>query len=294
VSLIQAIEHRLPDGYRIQEHIGTGATSWVYVARHQAGAGRPLVVKALHPGLAKEKEASVDRFAREMQILRSLDHPRIVPMLDAGEAEGSLFFTMPYVEGATLHALLQSHGPLSVRDALVVARDIAEALGHAHGRGVVHRDVKPANVLVDTDGRAQLIDFGFASAPGLTSPNAAAIDARLAIGTPDYISPEQVSGRRAEDWRSDFYSLGCVLQEMLTGRPPFAGGAARAVMQRRLTEPPEDLRAARPDVPDDVVAIVRRNLATSPNDRFATAGFLRMALDAALERLDEAPAPAAP
>ncbi|GLC26718.1 serine/threonine-protein kinase [Roseisolibacter agri] len=291
MSLIHAIERRLPSGYRIQDQIGSGATSWVYVARHEGNAAPPLVVKALHPGLSKE--ASVDRFAREMQILRSLDHPRIVPLLEAGEADGSLFFTMPYVTGATLAELLRSHGPLSVHDALIVARDLVEALGHAHGRGVVHRDVKPANVLVDTEGRALLIDFGFASAPGLTTPNAAAQDARLAIGTPEYISPEQVTGKRAEDWRSDFFSLACVLQEMLTGRPPFTGGAARAVMQRRMTEPPEDIRALRADVPDEVIAIVRRNLAVSPNDRMATAGFFRMALEAAIERLDT-PAAAEP
>jgi serine/threonine-protein kinase len=282
VSLLRAIERRLPPGYAIQGQIGSGATSWVYLARGD-GDAPALVVKVMHPGISAE--ANVDRFVREMQILRTLDHPRIIPILEPGEADGALFFTMPYVPGETLRARLDRTGPLPIREALAIARDVAEALGHAHGRGVVHRDVKPANILL-ADGRAYLMDFGFANAPSLTSPNAAARDARLAIGTPEYISPEQVTGRRAEDWRSDFFSLACVLQEMLTGSPPFTGGAPRAVMQRRLTEAPADLRAARPDVPDDVAAIVRRNLAVSPNDRFATAGFFRLALETAIERLD--------
>ena len=289
MSLIQAIERRLPSGYRIQDQIGSGATSWVYLARSE-GDAPALVVKVMHPGM--QRDASVDRFVREMQILRTLDHPRIIPILEPGEADGALFFTMPYVPGETLRVHLDVHGPMSVREAVVVARDLCEALGHAHGRGIVHRDVKPANILL-AEGRAFLMDFGFANAPSLTTPNAAAHDARLAIGTPEYISPEQVTGKRAEDWRSDFFSLACVLQEMLTGRPPFTGGAPRAVMQRRLTEPPEDIRTVRSDVPDEVVAIVRRNLAVSPNDRMATASFFRMALEAVLERLD-APATAEP
>ncbi|MGZ8379029.1 MAG: serine/threonine-protein kinase [Gemmatirosa sp.] len=288
MSLIRAIERRLPLGYTIQGQIGSGATSWVYLARGD-GDAPALVVKVMHPGMSAD--ANVDRFVREMRILRTLDHPRIIPILEPGEADGALFFTMPYVPGETLRVRLDRTGPLPIREALVIARDVTEALGHAHGRGVVHRDVKPANILL-ADGRAFLMDFGFANAPSLTTPNAAARDARLAIGTPEYISPEQVTGRRAEDWRSDFFSLACVLQEMLTGAPPFTGGAPRAVMQRRLTEAPADLRAARPDVPVEVAAIVRRNLAVSPNDRFATAGFFRLALESAIERIDAAPHPA--
>ncbi len=288
MSLLRAIERRLPPGYAIAGQIGSGATSWVYLARAD-GDAPALVVKVMHPGLSAD--ANVDRFVREMQILRTLDHPRIIPILEPGEADGALFFTMPYVPGETLRARLDRTGPLPIREALVIARDVAEALGHAHGRGVVHRDVKPANVLL-ADGRAYLMDFGYANAPSLTTPTAAARDARLAIGTPEYISPEQVTGKRAEDWRSDFFSLACVLQEMLTGSPPFTGGAPRAVMQRRLTESPAELRALRPEVPDDVAAIVRRNLAVSPNDRFATASFFRLALESAIERLDAASPPA--
>ena len=283
MSLLQAVERHLPSGYTIREQLGAGATSWVYLARKDEH-GPALAVKVLQPGLTRD--ISTNRFLREMQILRTLDHPRIIPLLEPGEADGALFFTMPYVPGETLRARLDAQQKLPLREALAVARDVAEALGHAHGRGVVHRDVKPDNILL-ADGRAYLMDFGFASAPSLTPPKAAAQDARLAIGTPDYMSPEQVMGKRAEDWRGDFFSLACVLQEMLCGRPPFSGGSPRAVMERRTTDAPEDLRTLCPDVPIEVVTLVRRNLSISPNDRFATAGMLHMALAAALERLDE-------
>jgi serine/threonine-protein kinase len=300
VSLLQAVERRLPTGFSIREQLGAGATSWVYrasrpvadsaarepVARAEAGpspaSGEEIVVKVMHPGTVRGD--TVDRFLREMEILQKLEHPHIVPLLQPGEADGALFFTMPYVCSQSLRDRLQRESPLPLLDALVIARDVADALGHAHGRGVVHRDVKPENILL-RDGRAYLIDFGFASAPSITPDDATARDAKLAIGTPDYISPEQLTGKRAEDWRSDFFSFACVLQEMLTGRTPFASDTPRASMQRRLTGAPDDVRALRPDVPEEVASLIRKNLSTSPNDRSATAGFLRMALDAAIERL---------
>jgi serine/threonine-protein kinase len=298
VSLLQAVERRLPDGFTIQEQIGAGATSWVYLASRAelpaaaarpiaapeaAGADEHIVVKVMRSGTATP--ARVDRFVREMRILQKLDHPHIVPILEPGEVDGALYFTMPYVRGETLRASLDRHGPLTVADALDVALDLADALGHAHTHGVVHRDVKPENVLLSTGG-AYLLDFGFASAPSLTSDDAAVREAREVVGTPDYVSPEEVSGVRAGDWRSDFYSLGCVLFEMLAGRAPFAdGGSSRATIMRRLTSPAPDVRTFRPDAPDDVAFIVRRCLERSPNDRFPTASFLRMSLQAARARL---------
>jgi serine/threonine-protein kinase len=308
VSLLQSVERRLPTGFSIQEQLGAGATSWVYRASRPlfeppapgGGADAPpvapaapaesldgeqIVVKVMHPGTVTSD--TVDRFLREMQILQKLEHPHIVPLLEPGEADGTLFFTMPYVCRSSLRDRLNRESPLPLALALVIARDVADALGHAHGRGVVHRDVKPENILL-RDGRAYLIDFGFASAPSITSDDATARDAKLSIGTPDYISPEQLTGKRTEDWRSDFFSLACVLQEMLTGRAPFASDTPRATMQRRLSGAPDDLRALRPDVPEAVVSLIRKNLSMSPNDRSATASFLRMALDAALEGLEAA------
>jgi serine/threonine-protein kinase len=304
VSLLHAVERHLPEGFSIREQLGSGTTAWVYRAAVDAGtpsppvsapvaepaagpaSGSEIVVKVMRSGNISDER--VGRFIREMRILEKLEHPHIVPILAPGEVEGAMFFTMPYVRGHTLRESLDQYGPLSVADALDVAHDLADALGHAHTRGVVHRDVKPDNILLGPAG-AYLIDFGFASAPSLTSDAAAERDARAVVGTPDYVSPEVVTGDRAGDWRGDFYSLGCVLFEMLVGQPPFAGGSARAVMMRRLTSPAPDVRASRPEVPDDVAFIVRRCLERSPNDRFPTASFLRMALQAARARLAEPP-----
>jgi serine/threonine-protein kinase len=282
VTLLASIERRLPPGFTIDGPLGAGATSWVYVAR--APGGEALVVKIMQPGRGHGAEHF--RFLREMQILRALDHPRIVPLLTPGEADGALFFTMPFVEGETLRSRLAREGPLPVPEAMAICRDVADALDHAHARGVVHRDIKPDNILL-ANGRAHLLDFGYANAPALLSAELAVAEAQVAFGTPDYMSPEQVTGRRAEDWRSDLFSLACVLHESLAGRPPFAAATARAALQRRLQGEPDDVRMTRPDVPGDVVAIIRRNLAVAPNDRFFTAGAFRQALDTALARLDE-------
>jgi serine/threonine protein kinase len=282
VTLLAAIERRLPPGFSIEGPLGSGATSWVYVARD--ARGEALVVKIMQPGRGHGPEHF--RFLREMQILRALDHPRIVPLLSPGEANGALFFTMPFVAGETLRARLAREGTLPLSAALIVCRDVADALDHAHARGVVHRDIKPDNILL-AGGRAFLLDFGYANAPALLSVELAAAEAQVAFGTPDYMSPEQVTGRRAEDWRSDLFSLACVLHESLAGRPPFAAATARAALQRRLQDAPDDVRLLRPEVPSEVVAIIRRNLAVAPNDRFFTAGAFRQALDTALAQLDE-------
>jgi len=279
MNLLEAIELQLPRGYAIERKLGTGATSWVYLASRDGGADR-LVVKVMRSGTVKAE--NVSRFLSEMQALRKLEHPRIVPMLDSGEANGALFFTMPYIDGETLHVRLHTIGALAIVDALRIARDVADALDHAHAKGIVHRDVKPANVFLGQDGGAYLMDFGFANTTTLAAAESRGTGRPVVVGTPDYMSPEQVTGKRPDDWRGDLYSLGCVMHEMLTGQPPFTGGSSQAVMRRRLTEPPPDVRTLRPDVPGDVAAIVRRNLALSPSDRFDTAGGLRAAIDTAL------------
>ena len=281
MNLLEAIEVQLPHGFTIRQRIGTGATSWVYLAARQ-GEEERLVVKVMRLGTVTD--TTVARFFSEMQALRRLEHPHIIPLLHTGEAKGALFFTMPYIAGETLHARLQAAGPLAVADALRVARDLADALEHAHARGIVHRDLKPANVLLARD-RAYLMDFGFANTTTLAS-EPTADGRRLIVGTPDYMSPEQVTGRGADDWRGDLFSLGCVMYEMLAGQPPFAGGSSHAVMMRRLNGPPPDVRSLRPDVPADVAELIHRNLAVQPSDRFATAGTLCFALDTALRRLD--------
>jgi eukaryotic-like serine/threonine-protein kinase len=287
MNLLDAIALHLPRGYTIARQIGAGATSFVYLARHNGDGSTGLVVKVMRPGTVNAE--SVDRFLREAQLLKKLDHPRIIPILEAGEAQGAVFFTMPYLAGETLHDRIQREGRLPVRDVLLVARDVSDALGYAHSKGVVHRDVKPANVLLTSAG-AYLMDFGFANAPGAAVFERGPGAVRYIVGTPDYVSPEQVAGQRAEDWRSDFFSLGCVMFEMLIGKPPFRAESPRATMMRRLKYPAADVRMLRSDLPPAVAAIVNRNLDLHPSNRFPFAGSLSAALDAALAELD-APVP---
>jgi len=280
MNLLEAIELHLPRGYAIQGKLGAGGTSSVYLAAAPGRAER-LAVKVMLLGTVNGE--SVDRFLREMQLLKRLDHPRIVRLLEPGEANGALFFTMPYIDGETLRERLQRTGRLPVRDALLVARDVGDALAHAHGRGVVHRDVKPENIFLAADG-AYLMDFGFAATPGTEAGPRTHV-----VGTPGYMSPEQAAGGRAEDWRSDYFSLGCVLYEMLVGRGPFADATPRAASARRPAGPAgpaPDVRELRPEVPTAVAAIVRRSLDPSPANRFATAGFLRAAIEGALAEID--------
>lgn len=279
-SLLDTIELHLPSGYTIRGKLGEGATSSVYLASN-AETDERLAVKVMLLGTVTDK--SIDRFLREMQVLERLDHPRIPRLLQPGEASGSLFFTMPYIEGETLRTRLRKVRTFSVRDALLIARDIGSALDHAHARGVVHRDVKPENIFLAQEG-AYLIDFGLA----ITSDAESAAKSDSISGTPEYMSPEQASRDRIEGWRSDFFSLGCVFYEMLAGRTPFAGGSARETMKRRQGAQPPDVRVIRPEVSEELSAVIRRMLATDPSMRFPTAGFLRRALDAILEQLDGA------
>jgi eukaryotic-like serine/threonine-protein kinase len=277
-SLLETIELHLPSGYTIRGKLGDGATSSVYLACG-ADPDERLAVKVMLLGSVTDE--SINRFLREMQVLEKLEHPRIPRILDPGEASGSLFFTMPYIDGETLRAKLRRSGRLPVREALTIVRDIGGALDHAHGRGVVHRDVKPENIFIAQEG-AYLIDFGLA----ITSDAESAGKADSISGTPEYMSPEQASRDRMEGWRSDFFSLGCVFYEMLAGKTPFHGGSARETMKRRQTAPPPDVRDVRPDVPEEVSVIIKRTLNTDPSMRFPTAGYLRRALDTALELVD--------
>ena len=280
-SLLEAIELHLPRGYKIRGKLGDGATSSVYLAVGDSPTER-LAVKVMLLGTVTDN--SIDRFLREMQVLEKLDNPHIPRILEPGEANGSLFFTMPYIDGETLRLRLRRERQLPVRDALNIARDIGSALDHAHGRGVVHRDVKPENIFLAKEG-AYLIDFGLAITSDIESNGRPG----SVSGTPEYMSPEQASSVRMEGWRSDFFSLGCVLYEMLAGKTPFHGGSARETMARRQVSPPPDIREIRHDVSPELAAVIRRSLATDPSMRYATAGFLRRALDAALEQLDAVP-----
>ena len=282
MNLIAAIESRLGTGWSIVDELGTGATSRVYLAT-SAETGARMVVKVMKSGAA-EKERS-QYFLLEMQVLQKMSHPNVVPITDAGEAQGVLFFTMPFIEGETMRQRLGRDGAFPMGEAVRIARDIAVALSHVHSNGVVHRDVKPENILLTPDGKVVLLDFGHARAPAIV-PNADSHDARkYIVGTANYVSPEQVSGRRVADSRSDLYSLGCVLLEMLTGMVPFVASSARETMQRRVDEPPPDVRALRPDVPDEVAAVLKRSMMVDPAERYMSADQMAEALSSTLNLL---------
>jgi serine/threonine-protein kinase len=282
MNLIAAIESRLGTGWSIVDELGTGATSRVYLAT-SAETGARMVVKVMKSGAA-EKERS-QYFLLEMQVLQKMSHPNVVPITDAGEAQGVLFFTMPFIEGETMRQRLGRDGAFPMGEAVRIARDIAVALSHVHSNGVVHRDVKPENILLTPDGKVVLLDFGHARAPAIV-PNADSHDARkYIVGTANYVSPEQVSGRRVADSRSDLYSLGCVLLEMLTGMVPFVASSARETMQRRVDEPPPDVRALRPDVPDEVAAVLKRAMMVDPAERYMSADQMAEALSSTLDLL---------
>ncbi len=253
----------LADRYRIGEMLGAGAAAAVFVAEDLKHA-REVAVKVLRPELAAT--VGPERFLREIETAASLAHPHIVPLYNSGEADGFLYFVMPYIEGESLRERLAREGRLPLEVALRFACEVADALAYAHARGVVHRDVKPGNVLIES-GHAVLVDFGIARAVS------AAGDEKLTqtggtVGTPAYMSPEQVAGKEEVDGRADLYSLGCLLFEMLTGAPPFKGPTLQAVLTGHLTLPPPAVEVGRSDAPAHVCQAVAKLLAKEPGDRF--------------------------
>ncbi|MCG6955361.1 MAG: protein kinase [Gemmatimonadetes bacterium] len=267
----------LGDGYRVEAVIGQGGMATVYLAedlKHQ----RKVAVKVMRPEMAATVGA--DRFLREVEIAARLNHPHILPMYDSGEAEGLLFYVMPYVEGESLQARMSREGQMPVDEACRLAREVAEALAYAHERGIVHRDIKPANILLSA-GHALVADFGIARA--VRAGERSLTQTGLAVGTPQYMSPEQAAGTSEVDGRADVYSVGSVLYEMLAGEPPFTGPTAQAVLARSLTESPRPLTATRSGLPPKVSTITTKAIARTPADRYQTAGALAEALGSALE-----------
>jgi serine/threonine-protein kinase len=275
-TIDSALADALRDRYVLERELGRGGMATVYLARDLRHR-RYVALKRLAPELATA--VGVERFEREIQLAASLQHPHILPVHDSGDAGGVLWYTMPYVEGESLRERLRRETRLGIDEAVSLAREVAEALDCAHAAGIVHRDIKPENILL-SGGHALVADFGIARAAQEAGETLTATG--LVIGTPAYMSPEQAGGTgQATDARSDIYSLGCVLYEMLAGERPFGGPTPHAMLVRRLMEPPPDPRLARPAVPDAVAAIVARSLAVDPEDRFGTAGELIAALRAA-------------
>jgi serine/threonine protein kinase/Flp pilus assembly protein TadD len=261
-----ALADRLASGlrgrYTIERELGTGGMAMVFLARDLRHE-RKVALKVLRPEVAAEIGA--DRFLREIKMAAGLTHPHILPVHDSGDADGLLFYVMPNMEGRSLRERLDAERQLPLPEALRITREVAAALDYAHRHGVVHRDVKPENILLH-EGAAMVADFGI----GKAASGGSITQTGMIVGTPAYMSPEQASGERDIDGRSDLYSLGCVLYEMLAGEPPFTGPNVQAVITKRFVAPVPQVRATR-DVPEAVDSVVARALARTPVDRFPTA-----------------------
>jgi serine/threonine-protein kinase len=265
-ELIERLQRALAERYRIERELGRGGFATVFLAtdlKHQ----RAVALKVLHPELALALGSQ--RFLREIATVAQFRHPHILPLYDSGDADGLLYYVMPFVEGESLRQRLERERQLPLEDALRITREVADALGYAHALGIVHRDVKPENILFEA-GHAVVADFGIARAVS-TAGSAKLTETGLAIGTPAYMSPEQAAGDPALDGRSDIYSLACVLYEMLGGAPPFTGPSPQAVLAAQIAEPVPPLRALRPAMPAGVERAVEQALAKSAAERFATA-----------------------
>ncbi len=256
----------LADRYALQREIGQGGMATVYLA-HDIKHDRDVAIKVLHPELGAALGG--ERFLTEIRTTARLQHPHILPLLDSGDADGLLYYVMPLVTGETLRARLERDKQLPIDDAVLIAREVADALGYAHSLGVIHRDIKPENVLLQ-NGHALVADFGIALAVQ-TAGGARMTQTGLSLGTPQYMSPEQAMGERTVDARSDIYALGAFTYEMLVGNAPFTGSTVQAIVARAMTERPASLRTVRDTVTVNVESAVLKALAKLPADRWPTA-----------------------
>jgi serine/threonine-protein kinase len=275
-ATIDRVATALADRYRIEREIGAGGMATVYLAedlRH----GRRVAIKVLHPELSAV--LGPDRFLAEIKLTAALQHPHILPLFDSGSADGLLFYVMPYVEGETLRTRLARERQLPIGDAVRIATEVADALGYAHGRGIIHRDIKPENILL-RDNHALVADFGIALAVR-EAGGERMTQTGMSLGTPQYMAPEQAMGERGVDLRSDLYALAVVTYEMLAGEPPFTGPTSQAIVAKVMTEDPKPLGQVRRSVPESVEAAVGAGLEKLPADRPASAAEFVRALGSA-------------
>src|SRR5688500_2094704 len=259
--------------YTIDRELGRGGMATVYLAQ-DAKHERLVALKVLHPDLAAS--LGPDRFLREIKLAARLNHPHILPLHDSGDAQGFLYYVMPYVEGESLRERLDRDHQLPIEEAVHHGRAIASALDYAHRQGIVHRDIKPENVML-YEGEAMVMDFGIAKAVSAAGPDTIT-QTGMMIGTPAYVSPEQAAGETNLDGRSDQYSLGCVLYEMLSGERPFSGATPQAVMAKRFTETVKPLRTLRSVIPEPVEKAVTKAMSTNADNRYRTAAQFAQAL----------------
>jgi serine/threonine protein kinase len=278
-SLQEQLQRALGDAYLLERELGGGGMSRVFLALERA-LGRKVVVKVLLPELAAG--VNVDRFRREIQLAAQLQHPHIVPLLSAGEAEGLPYFIMPYVTGESLRTRVAREGEFPIAETVRILRDVVSALAYAHASGVIHRDVKPDNVLL-SGGVAVVTDFGVAKAVTASADAAGTTSLTslgVALGTPAYMAPEQATASPNTDHRADIYAFGIVAYEMLTGTPPFGGRSAPQVLAAQVVEEPEPVERRRPAVPPMLATLVKECLAKRPADRPQTAAEVMHVLDA--------------
>jgi len=280
-DLLDRLQEILSDRYRFERELGRGGMAVVVLAqdvRHQ----RPVAIKVFRSDVGDT--TGIERFKREIRLLARLQHPHILPLYDSGTTGGTIYFVTPFVEGESLRQRLRREPQLPIDEAVRLTTEVADALDFAHQRDVVHRDIKPENILLH-DGHAVVADFGIARAirrSGAEWTTAAG----MAVGSPAYMSPEQASGEREIDGRTDIYSLASVLYEMLTGRPPFTGPSAQSVIAQRMTVPPQLARSFRMTVPPAIDAAIAKALERAPNDRYRTAAEFGAALSAPVENAE--------
>jgi serine/threonine protein kinase len=272
----EQLKDALSNSYTIERELGGGGMSRVFVAIDKS-LGRKVVIKLLSPELIADVNRG--RFRREIQVAAQLQHPHIVPLLSAGEHEDLVWYTMPFIAGESLRSAVEKHGPMPVTDVVRVLYHVGEALDYAHGEGVVHRDIKAANIL-RSGTYALVTDFGVAKALNASMAGAGMTQTGTAIGTPAYMAPEQLSGDPAADHRIDIYATGLLAYELLNGRSPFAATTPAKVLLAVLSQDPQPLTEVRPDVPRSLSELIMRCLSKEPDDRPATARLMLNALDA--------------
>ena len=261
----EQLAHVLGSRYTVEREFAQGGMATVYLA-HDNEQGRQVAVKVMHPKVADALGA--ERFLREMEIARTMTHPLIVPLTDSGNSEGLLYYIMPFVEGESLFHRMEREKQIPWPDAIKITRDVAEALGYAHARGVLHRDVKPENILLG-GGRALVADFGLARAIGAADYQKLT-QTGVIVGTIFYMSPEQLREDRDIDGRADIYSLACILFEMLTGAPPYTGASLKDLVTKVLRAEIPSAQQKVPEVPDALDVALTRALAKGASSRFAT------------------------